>query len=400
LNKLQTHREVGLADAISYLLGLPDQYTTATFVKLHTNFLLSYIRRLWSKLGLLPMANEEDGNRTILEPEDTGLDSNLVLDQGVFTLVSPLDDYCYRGPALRDYCLYDYASIVYKRKSLGGIPFAPEHPQAKTHSQYLREVSSTNPAPVPTLLGRILFVRPDSDDIKVVEEYYGYATAMFSPWSIEDPPNPNQMPWKDWYSDRLSPSPNPRIARLVDHLALLHKSKQEAEFDRLRRAALEGEEDGEEGARADDEMDLDEMDLDEMEAALNDQDADEDDGEWDDSTLSIAHEIDNRLYTLQGMDSSFDFGYLNRDSSFDHSGRHEDLTRMSVDDDVDDDDDDDDDGDGESNDILRSPVPLNQMIALMNTQLKASDPIEDTRADMSEPNEPSYEVPRVLPGTW
>jgi hypothetical protein len=33
-NKMESHREIGMAEAISHLLELPDHYTGATFVNL------------------------------------------------------------------------------------------------------------------------------------------------------------------------------------------------------------------------------------------------------------------------------------------------------------------------------------------------------------------------------
>jgi hypothetical protein len=45
-NKLDSLREVGVPEAISYLLKFPDHYTDAKFVTIHTNHLLWYMQFL------------------------------------------------------------------------------------------------------------------------------------------------------------------------------------------------------------------------------------------------------------------------------------------------------------------------------------------------------------------
>ena len=44
-NRLDSHREVGLPEAISHLCGFPDHYTSATFVNINTKTLLYHVRR-------------------------------------------------------------------------------------------------------------------------------------------------------------------------------------------------------------------------------------------------------------------------------------------------------------------------------------------------------------------
>jgi hypothetical protein len=60
-------------------------------------------------------------------------------------IVSLFYDYAYRGPLLMDYCLYDYCSLIYKRKADGGIKFIGDHPQHKSHNQFVRENSVAIP---------------------------------------------------------------------------------------------------------------------------------------------------------------------------------------------------------------------------------------------------------------
>ena len=89
-----------------------------------------------------------------------------------------------------------------------------------------------------TLLGPILFVQPDSNDLAAVQWYYRLVLALFIPWSVIKYPNPGQRPWKDWYGDmKLSQLLSERIAWLISNLDLLHKFESEAQFNRLQRAA-------------------------------------------------------------------------------------------------------------------------------------------------------------------
>src|SRR5437762_4457342 len=91
----------------------------------------------------------------------------IVTDRG-FCTVSLLDDYAYRGLSLAEYCLYDYCTQFYKRKKLNGLFFDAYHPQHAHYSQFLRNDSVI----VPTLLGKLLFIKPDAEDEKKSEEYY------------------------------------------------------------------------------------------------------------------------------------------------------------------------------------------------------------------------------------
>ena len=113
-NKLQSHRGVGLPKAISHLLDFPDHYTKATFIKLHTKHLLSYIAQLWKLLSLPQLdhtATQDSNHEQIEVPND--FDVNLMVNhdgenpERIFTLVSSFNDYCYQGPDLANFTLYD-----------------------------------------------------------------------------------------------------------------------------------------------------------------------------------------------------------------------------------------------------------------------------------------------------
>src|SRR5271154_6661398 len=54
-NRLDSHREVGLPEAISHLCGFPDHYTSATFVNVNTKTLLYHMKRHHDLLQHIPM---------------------------------------------------------------------------------------------------------------------------------------------------------------------------------------------------------------------------------------------------------------------------------------------------------------------------------------------------------
>ena len=113
-NKLTSHREVGIPEAISHLLNYPDILTGATFENIYTTHLLNHLKTY------------NDG-KDDLTPTDLG-DSSIVRTRNSVSIVTLFDDYAHRGSSLADMCLYDYCSLVYKSMDTGGIPFERPSP--------------------------------------------------------------------------------------------------------------------------------------------------------------------------------------------------------------------------------------------------------------------------------
>lgn len=232
-NKISSHREVGIPEAISHLLDFPDTLTGAIFENIHTTHLLNYLKKF-------DAVHDEDE----LWTTDMG-ESSIVRVRNRTTLVSLFDDYAHRGPSLADMCLYDYCSLVYKSpisnsRHPGGHPFDSAHPQHTTYRQFVRK----NSAAVPTLLGKLLFLRPDSGDEDVRTEHFCILRGVFVPWSYSDPPRkPSDVSWESLVSREMTRLP-PRTLRYIDNLALLHKSKEEAHIDQLRLHAQSGDVEG------------------------------------------------------------------------------------------------------------------------------------------------------------
>src|SRR5206468_2612789 len=105
--------------------------------------------------------------------------------------------------------------------------------QRLSHSQHIRE----SYAAVPTLLGKLLFLKRDSEKEEEKEDYYRLLTSLLVPWSAEDPlAKPQDMSWHQFY-DTIYPSLAPRLQRYAANLDLLHKTKEETRLDRLQQQA-------------------------------------------------------------------------------------------------------------------------------------------------------------------
>jgi len=122
------------------------------------------------------------------------------------TIVSPFDNYAYRGLALANLCLYDYCSLIYKdKKDDCGLSFESMHPQHTTHQQFVRNGKLA----IPTLLGKSLFLRLDSTDEAIRSGHFCLVSALFVPWSHDQ--NLTKLPtisWEEFFRTReqtLSP---------------------------------------------------------------------------------------------------------------------------------------------------------------------------------------------------
>jgi hypothetical protein len=218
-NKLDSLREVGVPEAISHLLKFPDHYTDATFVNIHTTHILRHMHDL---------VEHQDVEENV-DVEDDEFNSEIIVTDRGFCTVSLFDDYAYRGPELVDYCLYDYCAQFYKRKKLNGLPFDPRHPQHAHYSQFLRKIDTVT---VPTLLGKLLFVKPDSEDDKKKEDYYCLITSIFFPWSHRRTPKSSEESWEQ-FVEANQETLSPRIRCMIYNLTLLHKSKEETRIHQM-----------------------------------------------------------------------------------------------------------------------------------------------------------------------
>src|SRR5436305_13387607 len=101
-NKLNSHREVSISEAISHLLEFSDHYIDKNFQHIHTTHLLHYFKGRSQKD---PLCN----NSATLD-----IDSRIIVDDQRFSIISYIDDYAYHEESLSHYCLYDYYNLFYK----------------------------------------------------------------------------------------------------------------------------------------------------------------------------------------------------------------------------------------------------------------------------------------------
>jgi hypothetical protein len=143
-NALDSHREVGLPEAISHLCEFPDHYTSATFININTKTLLYYMNRQQQCLPPTTETLSHESSITRTETSSLQIDPSDIFDSEIlstrkgYRLMSPFDDYIYRGRHLSHICLYDYHRLFYKEHDLDGIAFDDRHPQSRTHCQILR----------------------------------------------------------------------------------------------------------------------------------------------------------------------------------------------------------------------------------------------------------------------
>src|SRR5947207_700127 len=217
-NKLDSLREVAVPEAISHLLKFPDHYTDATFVNIHTTHVLRH---------MCDLAQHQLIDNDIDVQEDDFNSEIIITDRG-FCTISLFDNYAYHGPHLVEYCLYDYCVQFYKRKKLNGLLFDTHHPQHAHYSQFLRKDSMT----VPTLLGKLLFIKPDSEEEKKREDYYCLITSMFFPWSHRRTPKSPEESWEQ-FVEANQDTLLPHIRCMIYNLTLLHKSKEEMHIHQM-----------------------------------------------------------------------------------------------------------------------------------------------------------------------
>jgi Helitron helicase-like domain at N-terminus len=223
-NKISSHREVGIPEMILHILDFPKTLTGATFEKIHTTHLLNSIKTL-------------NGEQDELTPTYLG-DSSIIHVRNKTTIISSFDDYAHRGPRLENMCMYDYVSLVYKSTDDGGLPFDPSHPQHLTNRQFTQKTGIA----IPTLLEKLLFLRPDSGEESVRNEHFCIVSALFVPWSHDKPlQKPNDRSWEDFFvEDTFASCPPSEIHREPRPCAQIegrssHRSTPAARSTRRRR---------------------------------------------------------------------------------------------------------------------------------------------------------------------
>ena len=141
-------------------------YTNMMFLNIHTTHVLRYMHDLVEHQLV-----EDD-----VDAEENEFNSEIIIIDREFCIVSLFNDYAYRESELANYCLYDYCVQFYKSKKLSDLFFDSCHSQHAHYSQFLRNIDSVT---VSTLLEKLLFVKSDFEDEKKKEDYYCLIASMF-----------------------------------------------------------------------------------------------------------------------------------------------------------------------------------------------------------------------------
>src|SRR5579859_6968089 len=86
----------------------------------------------------------------------------------------------------------------------------------------------------PCLIGTLFHLSANSPDPNMHEKFFCILVALFIPWHDHMPLKQAADSWEDHFHSRLSHL-SPRIHRYIFNINLLHKSKEESQFDRLQR---------------------------------------------------------------------------------------------------------------------------------------------------------------------
>ncbi len=124
-NKMSTSRELSGPEIANVMIGQPESYTNVRFTMLSYNSLYLEMVEMFPNLKVdSPEQNDHQVSTVSI------IDSRTVTDH--------FADYRYRGPILRDLCLYDYSSVVYttpisgisigEKDEEGWVRFSENHP--------------------------------------------------------------------------------------------------------------------------------------------------------------------------------------------------------------------------------------------------------------------------------
>ena len=169
-NKLDNLREIDVSETISHLLKFPNHYINATFINIHITHILRYIYDLVQYQDM-----EYDIN---IDIEENEFNSEIIIIDHEFCIIFLFDDYIYHESEFVDYCLYDYCMQFYKYRKLNDLSFNPHHSQYVYYNQFLRKI---NIIIISILLGKLLFIKFNSEDDKKKEDYYCLIVLMFFP---------------------------------------------------------------------------------------------------------------------------------------------------------------------------------------------------------------------------
>lgn len=218
-NKLGVEREIGAPEMSNALLDQPEWYSSSKFVKLRLNSVY------WAMCNRFPHMIPP-----IQQEEEDEPDAMLTVTKGATVNDSFFQEYRCRGPALRDFNLYDYKSTVTVRnceKKTRGFPFAEELASSRsTRAQFLCKDASD--ARVVSFTGKALNLKADEQRSKAI------LLGLFVPW--EDIAEASEARPGEHFGaavfDALATSFSPRTTFYISNIQLLRRSREDSEIDR------------------------------------------------------------------------------------------------------------------------------------------------------------------------
>jgi len=89
---------------------------------------------------------------------------------------------------------------------------------------------------IPCLTGTLFHLTPNTADVKDCQKLFLILVGIFIPWHDNTPFKQPSDSWEDHFHLQ-SPHLSPRIHRYISNMDLLHKSKEESQFDQMQRQA-------------------------------------------------------------------------------------------------------------------------------------------------------------------
>ncbi|CAF4198051.1 unnamed protein product, partial [Rotaria sordida] len=254
-NTLASQQELSGVQVASYLMNWDDHYTTHKFQGLYLiqteRFLQTELNEMRTKQNLELASHDmldddvfDDGTIDEENNDEEHFQIQPSENDKKFVLVNTRIDYQYRSDTLNNICLYDFVSILYKKKMNATdmkylsktalpqekepnqtgrppnerFPFQNQHPQATTH--LMMKYSQSR---VPILYGPQI-PRRDREDTQ--ERYSRALLTLFVPWrTVSDLCDDNQK-WEDAFKSHQH-----RIStyswNIIENIQLLHECKKD-----------------------------------------------------------------------------------------------------------------------------------------------------------------------------
>jgi hypothetical protein len=251
LNRILSQQEMSGQQVVSYLLGLPDHYTSHTFKRLYWNDIDNWAATQEkpdedAKPEAYQLCQEDVNDSSDSESDsDIGGSDSEIRERKIIQHNQRVD-YMYRNAKLHHLSVYEFVREINKMKicreekrlanrkkdnkktgrpAEARFPLQSAHPQGTSHLHKSRPESSFV---VPEICGKSVPCRPakceSAEEMKLWEQYARTVVLLFTPWHKFSDIKQKDQTWKSTY-DRILGNLNPRMITVLDNIQLLHDSK-------------------------------------------------------------------------------------------------------------------------------------------------------------------------------